>query len=70
MLVPLAIAANCSWLLGGGCELAGPELAAKTGTHASPQYDGNSASETGDRMNGGAVSDERSPEKDAIDLRL
>jgi len=35
----------------------------------SHQYAGNSVSEVGERMNGGAVSDERSPENDAIDLR-
>ena len=35
----------------------------------SPQYDGYSVSDTGDKMNDGAVILLRSPEKDAIDLR-
>ena len=35
----------------------------------SAQYDENSVREVDERMNGGAVKDERSPEKDAMDLR-
>lgn len=35
----------------------------------SHQYAGNSVNDVGERMKGGAVKEERSPEKDAMDLR-
>lgn len=38
-------------------------------TRESSNVPGNSVREVGDRINGGAVSEERSPEKEAIDLR-
>jgi hypothetical protein len=44
------------------------EMAAKR-PGRSHQYAGNSVRETGERMNGGAVKEDKSPEKDAIDLR-
>lgn len=39
---------------------------AENNSGRSHQYAGNSVSETGDKMKGGAVKEERSPEKDAM----
>ena len=44
----------------------GASAMAENNSGRSHQYAGNSVSEMGDRMNGGAVKDERSPEKDAM----